>query len=87
MTSTRTTSSRPDRRGICVIMAGGRGTRFWPLSRADRPKQLLALASGQSLLRETFERVEPLVGVDRILVVTSGSLATATGGELPELAP
>ncbi len=86
MSSARTTSSRSDRRGICVIMAGGRGTRFWPLSRTDRPKQLLALASGQSLLRDTFERVESLVGTDRILVVTSGSLAAATRNELPELA-
>ncbi len=66
-------------------MAGGRGTRFWPLSRTDRPKQLLALASGKSLLRDTFDRVEPLVGADRILVVTSGSLADATRNELPEL--
>jgi len=87
MNITRTTSSRTDPRGICVIMAGGRGTRFWPLSRTDRPKQLLALASGQSLLRDTFERVVPLVGTDRILVITSGSLATATRDELPELAP
>ena len=87
MSSARTSSSRSDRRGICVIMAGGRGTRFWPLSRTDRPKQLLALASGHSLLRDTFERVEPLVGADRILVVTSGNLAAATRSELPELAP
>jgi mannose-1-phosphate guanylyltransferase len=85
MSSTRTNSPRSDRRGICVIMAGGRGTRFWPLSRTDRPKQLLALASGKSLLRDTYDRVEPLVGSDRILVVTSGSLAEATRAELPEL--
>ncbi|MCK9994777.1 MAG: mannose-1-phosphate guanylyltransferase [Candidatus Krumholzibacteria bacterium] len=57
------------------------------MSRTDRPKQLLALASGKSLLRDTFERVEPLVGADRILVVTSGSLADATRNELPELSP
>jgi mannose-1-phosphate guanylyltransferase len=48
---------------------------------------LLALASGNSLLRDTFDRVEPLVGADRILVVTSGSLAEATRNELPELSP
>jgi mannose-1-phosphate guanylyltransferase len=66
-------------------MAGGRGTRFWPLSRADRPKQLLALASGRSLLRDTYERVVPVVGPDRILVVASGNLADATRAELPEL--
>lgn len=71
--------------GICVIMAGGRGTRFWPLSRTSRPKQLLALASGSSLLRDTFERVAPLVGPGRVLVVTSGDLAAAVRADLPEL--
>lgn len=71
--------------GICVIMAGGRGTRFWPLSRTSKPKQLLPLASGRSLLRETFERVAPLVGADRVLVVTSGDLAAAVRADLPEI--
>lgn len=85
MTLPLSNASRPDGRGMCIIMAGGRGTRFWPLSRTDRPKQLLALASGKSLLRETFERLEPLVGADRILVVTSGALAAPTRAELPEL--
>ncbi len=66
-------------------MAGGRGTRFWPLSRKDRPKQLQALSSQRSLLRDTFDRVVPLVGADRILIVTSGSLAAATRAELPEV--
>lgn len=75
------------RTGICVIMAGGRGTRFWPLSRAARPKQLLALASGVSLLRDTYERVVPLVGAGRVLVVTSGDLAAAVRADLPELPP
>lgn len=73
--------------GICVIMAGGRGTRFWPLSRAGRPKQLLPLAGDQSLLRQTFARVEPLVGAQRILVVTSGDLAPLVAAQLPELPP
>ena len=72
-------------RGICVIMAGGRGTRFWPLSRTSRPKQLLDLGSGRSLLRDTFERVVPLVGADRVLVVTAGDLADAIRAELPEV--
>ena len=73
--------------GICVIMAGGRGTRFWPLSRAGRPKQLLPLAGGLSLLRQTYERVAPLVGPGRILVVTGADLADAVRAELPELPP
>ncbi len=74
-------------RGICVIMAGGRGTRFWPLSRTHMPKQLLPLGGKKSLLRETYERVEPLVGADRILVITSGTLAEPTRDQLPELSP
>lgn len=71
--------------GICVIMAGGRGTRFWPLSRRARPKQLLALASQRSLLRDTYLRVAPLVGTDRIFVVTGADLAPAVAADLPEL--
>ncbi len=85
MMSEATTPSRSENRGICVIMAGGRGTRFWPLSRTDKPKQLQALASGRTLLRETYERVAPLVGPDRVLVITSGNLTAATRAELPEL--
>ena len=71
--------------GICVIMAGGRGTRFWPLSRTASPKQLLPLSGGRSLLRETYERVAPLVGPGRVVVITSGSLGEAVRAELPEL--
>lgn len=81
------TSSGKDRPGFCVIMAGGRGTRFWPLSRSARPKQLLPLASARSLLRDTFTRVEALVGADRIIVVTSEAMASDTARELPELPP
>lgn len=87
MTEGSNTRSGPQSRGICVVMAGGRGTRFWPLSRKDRPKQFLALASAGSLLRDTFERLAPLVGSERILVVTSGDLAPLTRAELPELDP
>lgn len=74
-----------DRRGCCVIMAGGRGTRFWPLSRGERPKQLLPLASEHSLLRETVDRIVPLVGIERVLVITSGELAEPIAAQIPEL--
>jgi mannose-1-phosphate guanylyltransferase len=77
----------PGRQGICVIMAGGRGTRFWPLSRTSLPKQLLPLAGELSLLRATYERVAPLVGPQRVLVITSGDLAPAIADQLPELPP
>jgi len=53
-----------------VILAGGKGTRFWPLSRAQRPKQLLSILSSKTLVRETAERMFPLSGPDRTLVVT-----------------
>ena len=43
-----------------VILAGGRGTRFWPLSRKRRAKQLLPLNSAKSMIQETVERLEPL---------------------------
>jgi mannose-1-phosphate guanylyltransferase len=70
-----------------VIMAGGSGTRFWPLSRHRRPKQLLPLAGGRSLLAATVDRVLPLVGVGRTLVVTGEAVADAVRAELPSLPP
>ena len=74
--------------GFCVVMAGGRGTRFWPLSRIDRPKQLLPLgAQGRTLLRETCERLFPLVGPRRIVVVTNAAQSAGAIAELPELPP
>jgi mannose-1-phosphate guanylyltransferase len=54
-----------------VILAGGKGERFWPLSRADRPKQFLKLTSGKTMLEETIERVLPLIPMENIRVVTS----------------
>jgi mannose-1-phosphate guanylyltransferase len=69
-------------------MAGGSGTRFWPLSRAARPKQLLPLGgSDVSLLRATQQRIDRLIPPERILVVTSETLAEQTRAELPELPP
>lgn len=68
-----------------VLLAGGRGTRFWPLSRHDRPKQLLPLLSDQSLLRDTWERVAPLGKRERAWVVTAADLKAACRRELPEL--
>jgi len=66
-------------------MAGGRGTRFWPLSRRHRPKQLLDLVGSGTLLRATFERIVPLVGADRVLVITGADLRAAVMAELPEV--
>jgi mannose-1-phosphate guanylyltransferase len=54
-----------------VILAGGKGERFWPLSRASRPKQLLKLISEKTMLQETIDRILPLIPIERILIVTS----------------
>ncbi|HWP58420.1 MAG TPA: sugar phosphate nucleotidyltransferase [Candidatus Acidoferrales bacterium] len=67
---------------FALIMAGGRGTRFWPASRARYPKQLLKILSAKSLIRETAERVIPLIGRDRTFVVTVREHAPAVRREL-----
>lgn len=68
-----------------VILAGGSGTRFWPLSRRDRPKQFLDLLGDGSLIRATWERVVELTGPERVYVVTSDLLAAGVREHLPGL--
>jgi mannose-1-phosphate guanylyltransferase len=75
-------------KAYAVIMAGGSGTRFWPLSRSARPKQLLALGpDDRSLLRATAERVWDTLPTERTFVVTSEQLREQVAQELPELQP
>jgi mannose-1-phosphate guanylyltransferase len=70
-----------------VIPAGGIGSRLWPLSRADAPKFLHDLTgSGRTLLRATWERLVPISGADRIMVVTGRAHRAAVEEQLPELA-
>lgn len=68
-----------------VILAGGRGVRFWPRSRLDRPKQLLAPLGGPTLLRQTFERLRGSFPAENIWVVTAQRLLEAVSSELPEV--
>ena len=69
-----------------VIPAGGIGSRLWPLSRADAPKFLHDLTgSGKTLLRDTWDRLVPLSGVDRIMVVTGRAHRAAVEEQLPDL--
>lgn len=70
-----------------VIIAGGRGTRFWPLSRKARPKHLLTFLGDTSLLRQTAERVLPLTGVERLFVVTNESHADEVREILSDIPP
>ena len=68
-----------------VIIAGGKGTRFWPLSRAGSPKQLLKILSRKSLIEETAERVYALGGRAQTLVVTIADQVAALRRELRDL--
>jgi mannose-1-phosphate guanylyltransferase len=68
-----------------VIMAGGRGERFWPLSRGHKPKQLLALNSDKSLLVETIERVSELVPLERTYIVAGEQLVAPIAQAIPGL--
>ena len=68
-----------------AILAGGEGTRLWPLSRSRRPKQLLQLGGERSLIQRTVDRLLPLVEPSRILIITERSHADALRAQLPEL--
>lgn len=68
-----------------MILAGGVGSRFWPLSTPRRPKQLLPLVDDAPLLVNTVHRLTPLVPVERTLVITNASLAGAVREAMPEL--
>jgi mannose-1-phosphate guanylyltransferase len=68
-----------------VIMAGGAGTRFWPASRANMPKQLLALVGKQSMLRQTVDRLGDLVTPEQTLIVTNERLIPTIREQIPEL--
>jgi mannose-1-phosphate guanylyltransferase len=70
---------------FAVVMAGGRGERFWPLSTTKHPKQFLSLFSGEPMIRTSVERVFPLIPPERVLVVTSEALVPATRKALPML--
>jgi mannose-1-phosphate guanylyltransferase len=61
-----------DKRNYCVILAGGMGTRLWPMSREKKPKQFIdVLGTGQTLLQMTYERFSRFIDVDNIIIVTN----------------
>jgi len=68
-----------------VILAGGRGTRFWPLSRKKRAKQLLALDGKQTMIQQTVARLLPLASAKRFWIITSEDLRPAITKQLPKL--
>lgn len=79
---TKTTDTK-DR--FVIIMAGGKGERFWPVSREKTPKQLLALLDKKSFLQQAVERVLPLVPIKNIFVITNEVQAPQVRKQLPKL--
>jgi mannose-1-phosphate guanylyltransferase len=70
---------------VVVIMAGGAGTRFWPLSTEERPKQFLDLFGDRTLLQKSFDRVSSLVPPERILVLTNAAFVSIVKDQLPHV--
>ncbi|HWE04385.1 MAG TPA: sugar phosphate nucleotidyltransferase [Tepidisphaeraceae bacterium] len=68
-----------------VIMAGGAGTRLWPLSRGNRPKQLLPVIQGKSLLRLSYDRLRGVLAPEQIFVCTNAAFGAQVLQNLPEL--
>ncbi len=68
-----------------VIMAGGYGTRFWPYSRSNKPKQLLKIFSDKSLMQETVDRLSPLIPDENIFISTNEFLGNLIKEELPNV--
>lgn len=80
-------SSPTDPSLYAVVLAGGHGERFWPLSRKARPKHHLALFSHRTLLESTLDRLSGLIAPDHILVLTGCDQAEAVRAMLPQLSP
>ena len=75
-----------DKNNYCVIMAGGIGSRFWPLSRHEKPKQFLdILGTGKTLLQQTFERMNHICPAENILIVTNDNYKKIIIEQLPQI--
>lgn len=68
-----------------VIMAGGTGKRLWPLSRKKRPKQVLKILQGETLLRQCYQRLSPMFDSQNIIVLTNSEYVDTVRKDLPEL--
>jgi mannose-1-phosphate guanylyltransferase len=77
-----------DKNNYCVIMAGGVGSRFWPLSRTNKPKQFLdILGTGKSLLQQTFDRFKQIIPEENILIVSHQDYRELIMEQLPGIHP
>ena len=71
---------------VALIMAGGSGTRFWPLSTNEKPKQFLDLVSKKTMIKETIDRIKELIPIERIFISTNIKYFDIIKKELPEIA-
>ena len=77
---------KTDKKNYCVILAGGRGQRLWPVSREQRPKQFLDLfGTGRTLLQSTFDRFEKLIPIENILICTCAEFQQLVKEQLPKV--
>lgn len=72
---------------VAVIMAGGTGTRFWPLSTSEKPKQFLKLFDDRSLLQKSYDRIADLMPPERIMVLTNAAFVSLVHEQLPMIPP
>ena len=68
-----------------VIMAGGSGTRFWPRSTKEKPKQFLKIFGDQTMLQDTVERISPLIPAERVWVITNERYIQLVKDQLPNV--
>ena len=68
-----------------IVLAGGKGTRLYPLSREKNPKQFLKVINNKSFLKSTIDRIKPLVGKENIFIVTNKEYIDKIHEELPEI--
>src|SRR2546421_8019300 len=80
-----TSTVTPIPKFYAIILAGGRGTRFWPLSRKRRAKQLLVLDGNRSMIQQTVARLRPISGEKQFWVVTNQDLRREIARQLPKL--
>ena len=71
---------------VALIMTGGSGTRFWPLSTNDKPKQFLDLVSEKTMIKETVERIKEIIPAEKIFISTNIKYFDIIKKELPEIA-
>ena len=68
-----------------LVMAGGSGTRLWPLSRRQYPKQLLRLSGDRTLYQLAIDRLEPILAPENIIVITAGDMVSKLMDQTPNI--